>query len=115
MSDLRLDVREYLEESGNELMSEVSQARRVLHQAVPGGWSIAQIIHHLVRTEQVMYLVWAVVPKFRHFPRLLGAIDRTNVGLWRLMGMRLLNPPMACLRLPTPRRAVTALRCFSGR
>jgi len=89
MSDLRLkDVRAYLEESGNELLSEVSRARQVLHEAVPGGWTIAQIVHHLVRTEQVMYLVWAVVPKIRRFPRLLGAIDRTNTGLWRLMGMR---------------------------
>jgi len=56
MADLRWDeVRRYLEESEHELLAELSEARGILHQPVPSGWTIAQIVRHLVRTEQVMY------------------------------------------------------------
>jgi hypothetical protein len=89
MAEMRWDeVRSYLDESECALLAELSQARRRLHQPVPGGWSIAQIVHHLVRTEQVMYPVWAVIPKFRRFPRCVQAVDAANAALWRLLGMR---------------------------
>jgi hypothetical protein len=89
MAKMRWDeVRSYLDESESVLLAELSQARHRLHEPVPGGWSIAQIVHHLVRTEQVMYLVWAVIPKFRRFPRCVKAVDVTNAALWRLLGMR---------------------------
>lgn len=82
------DVRSYLDESECALLAELSRARRILHKPVPGGWSVAQIVHHLVRTEQIMFLMWAVIPKFRRFPRCVEAVDSCNAALWRLMGMR---------------------------
>jgi len=89
MEELRWgEVRSYLEECECALLEELSRARGMLHEPVPGGWTIAQIVHHLVRTEQVMYLIWAVVPKLRRFPRCLKAADSTNSALWRWMGMR---------------------------
>jgi hypothetical protein len=81
-------VRSYLDETEGALLAELSLARPILHKPVPGGWSVAQIVHHLVSTEQVMYLIWAAIPKFRRFPRCVEAVNRCNAALWRLMGMR---------------------------
>lgn len=82
------EVRTYLQDSEDALLAEVMRARHVLHDPVPNGWSVAQIVQHLVRTEQLMYLVWVVVPRFRRFPRLVRIADGANARLWRLMGMR---------------------------
>ncbi len=82
------DVRSYLAESEGALLAELSRAHSILHKPVPGEWSVAQIVHHLVRTEQIMFLIWAVIPKFRRFPRWVEAANTCNATLWRLMGMR---------------------------
>ena len=82
------DVRNYLDESEATLLEELELSRGVLHRAAEGEWTVAQVIHHLVRTEQIMYLMWIVVPKLGSWPRVLAALDRANVLLWRMMGMR---------------------------
>ena len=98
MADLRWDeVRRYLEESEHELLAELSEARGFLHQPVPSGWTIAQIVRHLVRTEQVMYPLWSLVPKLGRFPRLVETMDSANSALWRLMGMRTIEKASAKL------------------
>jgi hypothetical protein len=82
------EVRTYLQDSEAELLAEVTRARDVLHETVPGEWSVAQIVQHLVRTEQLLYPVWTVLPRLRRAPRVVRIADAANVRLWRLMGMR---------------------------
>lgn len=83
------EVNEYIHESEAELVDELALCRDCPHKEPEGGgWMIAQIVHHLVRTEQIMYLVWLIAPKLRDFPWILRGLDRTNALLWRLMGMR---------------------------
>lgn len=89
MADLSwTEVRTFLEESEQTLLSEVSRTRQILHHPVPNGWSIAQIVEHLVRTEQVMYLIWTVVPRLRRFPQIVRIADAANSSLFKAMGMR---------------------------
>lgn len=89
MADLtRAEVRGYLDDSERSLLSALSEARPPDLPSTSGQWSRAQILQHLIRTEQVMYPIWAVVPKFRSVPALLRLVDQSNVALWRAMGMR---------------------------
>ena len=82
------EVRAYLQDSEDALLAEVARARDVLHHTIPGQWSVAQIVQHLVRTEQLLYPVWTLLPRFRGAPRVVQIADAANVRLWRLLGMR---------------------------
>lgn len=82
------DVSAYLQDSEDALLAEVTRARHLLHETVPGEWSVAQIIQHLVRTEQLLYPVWTLLPRLRRTPAVVRVADAANVQLWRLMGMR---------------------------
>lgn len=89
MADLtRAEVHAYLDESERALLSALSDGGSPGPPSTPGQWTRAQILQHLIRTEQVMYPIWAVVPKFRSAPALLRLVDRSNAALWRAMGMR---------------------------
>jgi hypothetical protein len=82
------EVQGYLDESERELLSALSHVGTPEPPQASGQWTRAQILAHLIRTEQVMYPIWAVVPKFRSAPALLRLVDQSNAALWRAMGMR---------------------------
>jgi hypothetical protein len=89
VSELRWsEVNAYLQESEGALLAEVRRNHRILHRSPSGGWSVAQIVQHLVRTEQFMYPIWTVLPTFRKVPTVVRIADAANARLWRLMGMR---------------------------
>ena len=91
MMDLTVaDVRAYLEACDRALIEEACAAVAVAPLA--GKWSAAQIVDHLNRTEQVMYPMWALVPRLRAFPGLIRLADRANAALWRGMGMATVVP-----------------------
>jgi hypothetical protein len=91
MADLTLaEVQGYLTESERALVAAFSGIGSSAVPATRGAWSRTQILQHLIRTEQVMYPIWAVVPKFRSAPALLRLVDQSNAALWRAMGMRTL-------------------------
>lgn len=91
MTDLTVaDVRAYLDACDRALIVE---ARAAAGKApLTGHWSASQIVDHLNRTEQVMYPMWALVPRLRAFPRLVRLADRANAALWRGMGMAAVVP-----------------------
>ncbi|MEO8027935.1 MAG: DinB family protein [Bryobacteraceae bacterium] len=82
------EVRAYLDECETDLLAELERASEVLHQNAGRGWTVAQIVHHLIRTEQVMYLIWSAIPRLARWPRLLHAMDGANAQLWKAFGMR---------------------------
>ena len=84
----RAQVLSYVQESERDLLKELWLARDSLDWSGDRKWTAGQIAEHLVRTEQIMQLVWIIVPKLREWPRLVRALDRSNSALWRLMGMR---------------------------
>lgn len=89
MTDLSLaEVQGYLDESERALLSALSDGGSPGPTSTPGQWTRPQILQHLIRTEQVMYPIWAVVPKFRSVPAVLRLVDQSNAVLWRAMGMR---------------------------
>jgi uncharacterized damage-inducible protein DinB len=89
MADLtRAEVQGYLNESERALLSALSEGGSPEPPSTSGQWTRAQILQHLIRTEQVMYPIWAVVPKFRSVPAVLRLVDQSNAALWRAMGMR---------------------------
>ena len=89
MTDLsRADVQRYLDESDQALLAALSQGGPPEPRLTSGQWTRPQIVQHLIRAEQVMYPIWAVVPRFRSVPALLRLVDRSNAVLWRAMGMR---------------------------
>jgi uncharacterized damage-inducible protein DinB len=85
------EVLQYLQESECHLLEALDNLGANLHVSQDGRWSPAQIVHHLVRTEQVMYPIWVVVPRLKRFPWLLDRLDQGNAALWRAMGMRTLE------------------------
>lgn len=86
MTDLTVaDVRAYLEACDRALVAEARAAAETGSR--PGKWSATQIVDHLNRTEQVMYPMWALVPRLRAVPGLIRLVDRANAALWRGMGM----------------------------
>ena len=91
MTDLTVaDVRAYLEACDRALVAEARAAAETGSR--PGKWSATQIVDHLNRTEQVMYPMWALVPRLRAFPGLIRLADRANAALWRGMGMATVVP-----------------------
>lgn len=89
------EIRNYLTITEQRLLEELQLSREILDRPVPGRWTIAQIARHLIRSEQVMYPLWTVLPKLARWPGLIQKMDRSNVALWHLMGMRTVVPPSA--------------------
>jgi hypothetical protein len=82
----------YLDECDACLLAELELARDLLHHRPPNGWTIAQIIHHLILAEKIMLPIWEVVPRLARWPALITAMDRANISLWRALGMKTLEP-----------------------
>ncbi|MEO8500638.1 MAG: aminopeptidase P N-terminal domain-containing protein [Vicinamibacteria bacterium] len=88
MADLTwAEVHGYLEASDRTLVSALSEGGSRPAMS-PGQWTPTQVLAHLILTEQVMYPIWALVPRFRRVPALLRLVDQSNAVLWRAMGMR---------------------------
>jgi len=88
------EVHHFLHETEQQLLSALTQARPVLHRpAAEGGWSPAQVVDHLVRTEKLLNLIWTLVPRLRAYPRVLKAADRANSGFWLMLGLRTIESP----------------------
>ena len=68
------EVHAYIRESEGDLLDELALCQNCLHkEPQSGGWTIAQISHHLVRTERIMHLGWTIMPKLH--PRVLSGLD----------------------------------------
>ncbi len=90
--ELRLSqVLVYLDDCNARLLTELELARDSLHRRPSRGWSVAQIVHHLIRCEKIMMPIWEVVPTLGRWPRLLTMLDRANTVLWRALGMKVLE------------------------
>jgi hypothetical protein len=87
----RSEVLRLLAESEARLLEELERSRDIIHQAVPDGWTIAQIVHHLIRTEHYILPIWALVPKLAKWPALIDRLDRANAWMCRSFGMRTLE------------------------
>jgi hypothetical protein len=83
----------YLGYAEARFLRELELSREVLDRYVPGEWSISQIARHLIRTEQMMYPLWFLVPKIGRWPALCRNLDTINAGLWRLAGLKTLEAP----------------------
>lgn len=78
---------DYLETTDRALRTEL--AKLELNQAPPdGGWSAGQILAHLNKTERYLYPLFKFGPALGSIPRLLASLDRLNLRLCRLAGMR---------------------------
>jgi len=86
-------IRNYLSDTERRLLEALNLSRDILDLPVPGRWTIGQIARHLIMSERVMYPLWTVLPKLRRWPGLMQQMDRSNVALWHLMGMRTVEPP----------------------
>jgi hypothetical protein len=92
-SPLRLsEVLRYLEDSEARLVRELSPARDILNSSAPAGWTIGQIVQHLIMAEKAMLSIWKIVPKLERWPAVIQSMDRANRVVWRAMGMRILEP-----------------------
>ena len=78
---------EYLEKTDYKLRTELAGLE--LNQMPPdGGWSAGQILAHLNRTEQYLYPLFKFGPTLGSIPHLLEILDRLNLRLCKLTGMR---------------------------
>ncbi len=77
-----------MDECERELLAEIRPSSGILHWSPDAGWTCAQIVRHLIRTEQTMLIMWAVAPRLGRWPALLRSMDQLNARLWRAMGMR---------------------------
>jgi len=90
---LRLSsVLDYLDHTDREFLTELNRSGAILNEAIPNRWAIAQIARHLIQAERMMLVIWKVVPALQRFPRLLNVLDTTNTSVWRLMGMKIIEP-----------------------
>jgi len=75
-----------------KFVAELGLAIDVLHWRPPQGWSVAQIVHHLILAEKMMMPIWTIVPSLSRWPRLVNAMGRANAVLWRALGMKTIEP-----------------------
>jgi DinB superfamily len=52
-------------------------------------WSGGQVLAHLIRTEKYFYPLFRLIPKLKSVPWLIRALDRINIRLCKLAGMKL--------------------------
>jgi hypothetical protein len=94
----------YLETTQAQLLAHVQEPN--LNRVPPdGGWTQGQVIAHLIRSERYFYPLFALLPKLARWPGLIGALDRMNVTLCKLLGMGFESQgdqPSAGLRQFTP-------------
>jgi len=78
-SPLRLrEVIRYLDDSEARLLRELSPARDILNRSDTTGWTIGQIVQHLVLAEKAMLSIWKIVPKLERWPAVMLSMDRAN-------------------------------------
>lgn len=85
------EVLRYLEDSEAKLLRELSPAQDILNCPAPTGWTIGQIVQHLIMAEKAMLSIWKIVPKLERWPAVTQFVDRANRVIWRAMGMRILE------------------------
>jgi hypothetical protein len=100
---------DYLETTDRALRTELAGLE--LNQVpLDGGWSAGQILAHLNKTERYLYPLFKFGPTLGSIPGLLEMLDRLNLRLCRLTGMRFMRNGAS-----QPPTLDTISRGYSGR
>jgi hypothetical protein len=87
MSDYALpELLRYLDTTNAALLERVDVAR-LNDCPADGGWSQAQVLAHLTRTETYFYPLFTVAPLLIRSQRVLDALNRLNIWLCKAAGM----------------------------
>lgn len=83
-----ISVLAYLQEADELLREELERSRHILQKSAGKGWSISQIVEHLICTERFMMPIWIVAPKLERWPGVLRRLDSGCSWVFRVSGMR---------------------------
>lgn len=77
---------DYLETTERKLLASV-RIEDLNQYPASDGWSPGQVLAHLIRTEQYLYPLFALLPKLARAGWLVRALDWMNMSLCKLAGM----------------------------